>query len=149
MHRSHELQGSLKRRRKHPHPTSINGHHTVKMVLAQSSTNGPRSLSFPKAGTHSPFGERWHTAAYTPKHRASLLSLHGGLSLISHLGKQKPEEADARLRRVSASSGVAALPGCVTLFVIWQCCCFSLCAQEFLHAQGEGVSLPSAYSACY
>ena len=63
--------------------------------------------------------------------------------------KEQPEEADARLRRVSASSGVAALPGCVTLFVIWQCCCFSLCAQEFLHAQGEGVSLPSAYSACY
>ena len=31
------------------------------------------------------------------------MSLHGGLSLISHLGKQKPEEADARLRRVSAS----------------------------------------------
>ena len=80
-----------------------------------SLTNGPRSLSRVKAGTHSPFGERWHTAAYTPKHRASLLSLHGGLSLISHLGKQKPEEADARLWRVSASSGVAALPGCVTL----------------------------------
>ena len=117
--------------------------------FSTSRTNAPRSLSLPKAGTHSPFGERWHTAAYTPKHRASLLSLHGGLSLISHLGKQKPEEADARLRRVSASSGVAALPGCVTLFVIWQCCCFSLYAQEFLHAQGEGVSLPSAYSACY
>ena len=63
--------------------------------------------------------------------------------------KEQPEEADARLWRVSAFSGVAALPGCVTLFVIWQCCCFSLCAQEFLHAQGEGVSLPSAYSACY
>ena len=31
------------------------------------------------------------------------MSLHGGLSLISHLSKQKPEEADARLRRVSAS----------------------------------------------
>ena len=57
-----------------------------------------------------------HTAAYTPKHRASLLSLHGGLSLISHLGKQKPEEADARLRRVSASSGVAALLSCVIFF---------------------------------
>ena len=56
-----------------------------------------------KVGTHSPFGKRSHTRAYTPKHRASLLSLHGGLSLISHLGKQKPEEADARLRRVSAS----------------------------------------------
>ena len=63
--------------------------------------------------------------------------------------KEQPEEADARLWRVSAFSGVAALPGCVTLFIIWQCCCFSLCAQEFLHAQGEGVSLPSAYSACY
>ena len=33
MHRSYELQGSLKRRRKHPHPTSINGYHTVKNGL--------------------------------------------------------------------------------------------------------------------
>ena len=124
-------------------------HNAVPNRFSTSPTNTPRSLSCVKAGTPSAFGEGSHTAAYTPKHRASLLSLHGGLSLISHLGKQKPEEADARLRRVSASSGVAALPGCVTLFVIWQCCCFSLCAQEFLHAQGEGVSLPSAYSACY
>ena len=38
------------------------------MVLAQSSTNGPRSLSFTKAGTHSALGERSHTAAHTPKH---------------------------------------------------------------------------------
>ena len=66
MHRSYELQGSLKRRRKHPHPTSINGYLTVKMVLAQSSTNGPRSLSFTKAGIHPAFREGSHTAAYTP-----------------------------------------------------------------------------------
>ena len=33
MHRSYELQGSLKRRRKHPHPTSINGYYTVKNGL--------------------------------------------------------------------------------------------------------------------
>ena len=33
MHWSYELQGSLKRRRKHPHPTSINGYHTVKNGL--------------------------------------------------------------------------------------------------------------------
>ena len=85
------------------------------IAFSTSRTNGPRSLLQAKAGTHSAFRERSHTAAYTPKHRASLLSLHGGLSLISHLGKQKPEEADARLWRVSASSGVAALPGCVTL----------------------------------
>ena len=30
-------------------------------------TNGPRSLSQVKVGTHSAFGERSHTAAYTPK----------------------------------------------------------------------------------
>ena len=66
------------------------------------------------------------------------MSLHGGLSLISHLGKQKPEEADARLRRVSAFSGVAAQLGCVTLFVIWQCCCFVLCAQGILRVRGWG-----------
>ena len=67
MHRSYELQGSLKRRRKHPHPTSINGYHMVKMLLAQSSTNGPRSLSRVKAGTHSAFGEKSHTRAHTAK----------------------------------------------------------------------------------
>lgn len=80
---------------------------------------------------------------------SSLQTQHGFVLPAKSSPKEQPEEADARLRRVSASSGVAALPGCVTLFVIWQCCCFSLCAQEFLHSQGEGVSLPSAYSACY
>ena len=37
------------------------------MVLAQSSTNGPRLLSRVKAGTHSPSPTGSHTAAYTPK----------------------------------------------------------------------------------
>ena len=37
------------------------------MVLAQSSTNGPRSLSFTKAGTHSPLLKGSHTTAHTPK----------------------------------------------------------------------------------
>ena len=36
MHRSHGLQGSLKRRYKHPSPTSINGYHTAKKLLSQS-----------------------------------------------------------------------------------------------------------------
>ena len=36
MHRSHGLQDSLKRRYKHPSPTSINGYHTTKKLLAQS-----------------------------------------------------------------------------------------------------------------
>ena len=38
--------------------------------FSTSHTNGPRSLSLPKAGTHSPFGERSHTAAYTAKRGA-------------------------------------------------------------------------------
>ena len=32
-----------------------------------SGTNGPRLLSIPKAGTHSPFGEKSHTRAHTAK----------------------------------------------------------------------------------
>ena len=104
-------------------------------------------------------GESGYTLGFRRKiaHNGSHGETGGLLSAVTALScaareivpKEQPEEADARLWRVSAFSGVAALPGCVTLFVIWQCCCFSLCAQEFLHAQGEGVSLPSAYSACY
>ena len=35
--------------------------------FSTSLTNGLRSLSLPKAGTHSPFGERSHTRAHTAK----------------------------------------------------------------------------------
>ena len=35
MHRSYGLQGSLKRRYKHPSPTSINGYHAAKKFLSQ------------------------------------------------------------------------------------------------------------------
>ena len=42
------------------------------------------------------------------------------------------------LRRVSASFGAAAPLGCVTLFVIWKCCCFVLCAQGILRVRGWG-----------
>ena len=36
--------------------------------FSASRTNGPRSLSRVKAGTHSALGERSHTAAHSPKH---------------------------------------------------------------------------------
>ena len=45
MHRSHGLQGSLKRRYKHPSPTSINGYHTAKKLLSQSPAKRP-TLAF-------------------------------------------------------------------------------------------------------
>ena len=52
-----------------------------------SRTNGPRSLSRAKVGTHSAFAEGSHTAAYTPKHGAFRM---GALSL--------PSERSARSR---------------------------------------------------
>ena len=45
MHRSYGLQGSLKRRYKHPSPTSINGYHTAKKLLSQSPAKRP-TLAF-------------------------------------------------------------------------------------------------------
>ena len=45
--------------------SSISDH--LSSRFSTSCTNGPRSLSQTKAGTHSPFGERSHTAAYTAK----------------------------------------------------------------------------------
>ena len=41
MHRSYGLQGSLKRRYKHPSPTSINGYHAAKKLLSQSPAKWP------------------------------------------------------------------------------------------------------------
>ena len=38
--------------------------------------------------------------------------------LLSHLGKEKPEEANARLWRASASSGTVAPLGCVVLLFV-------------------------------
>ena len=41
MHRSYGLQGSLKRRYKHPSPTSLNRYHTAKKLLSQSPAKRP------------------------------------------------------------------------------------------------------------
>ena len=49
--------------------------------FSTSRTNGPRSLSRVKAGTHSAFGEGSHTAAYTPKQGSSLLRSQCGFVL--------------------------------------------------------------------
>ena len=162
MHRSYGLQGSLKRRYKHPHPTSINGYHTVKMVLAQSSTNGPHSLSFTKAGTHSAFGEGSHTRAHTAKHGAFRMGVVSLLSERSARSPTSPGRVSERrtlpllgLGRVysrrtqrafgtamrlcaSLSRGVAAPLGCVICLQLGDVAVFSLCAQYFLNVRGEG-----------
>ena len=45
--------------------SSISDH--LSLRFSASRTNGPRSLSRVKAGTHSAFGEKSHTAVHTPK----------------------------------------------------------------------------------
>ena len=64
-----------------------------------------------------------HTAAYTPKQGSSLPRPQHSLELpAKSLPKEQPEEADARLWRVSAFSGVAAPLGCVILSLVFQHC---------------------------
>ena len=53
--------------------------------FSTSPTNGPRSLSLPKAGTHSPFGERSHTAAYTAKQGAFRMGRYHYPRTVSHV----------------------------------------------------------------
>ena len=48
--------------------SSISDH--LSSRFSASRTNGPRSLSRVKAGTHSAFGEKSHTRAHTAKHGA-------------------------------------------------------------------------------
>lgn len=63
--------------------------HVGHTAFNTSGTNGPRSLSRAKVGTHSAFGEGLHTRAYTPKHGAfqmgvvSLPSEHSARSRTS------------------------------------------------------------------
>ena len=132
------------------------------MDLAQSSTNGPCSLSRAKAGTHSAFGEGSHTAAYTAKQVAfrmgvvSLLSERSARSPTSPgraserqvlpllgLGRGCPQRTQgasgqrcAHARRCPA--GVAAPLGCVIFLQFGDVAVFSLCAQYFLNVRGRG-----------
>ena len=55
--------------------------------FSTSRTNGPRSLSRVKVGTHSAFGEGSHTAAYTAKQVAFRM---GVVSLLSERSARSP-----------------------------------------------------------
>ena len=58
MHRSYGLQGSLKRRCKHPSPTSINGYHAAKKLLSQSPAKRPTSAFAGESGYTLAFANR-------------------------------------------------------------------------------------------
>ena len=70
MHWSHGLQGSLKRRYKHPSPTSINGYHTAKKLLSQSPAKRPTFAFADESGYNSALLKESHTTAHTAKQGA-------------------------------------------------------------------------------
>ena len=119
-------------------------------------TNGPRSLLRVKAGTHSPFGEGSHTAAYTPKQGAFRM---GVISLLSERSARSPtspgrvserqvlpllglgrgcsprtQKAFGTAMRLCASlfRGVAAPLGCVIFFASAEIVACTPCAQNSL-----------------
>ena len=162
MHRSYGLQGSLKRRYKHPSLLPSMGTTRQKSSCRNGLQNGPRLLSRVKAGTHSPSPTGSHTAAYTPKHgafRTGPLSLPSERSARSQtspgrvserrtlpllgLGRvcsRRTQKAFGTAMRLCASlsRGVAAPLGCVICLQFGDVAVFSLCAQYFLNVRGGG-----------
>ena len=140
--------------------------------FSASRTNGPRSLSRVKAGTHSPLLKGSHTTARTPKQGPSgrgryhyprhVLHVHehpragcqnGVLCRFGILAgrcSRRTQKAFGTAMRLCASllRGVAAPLGCVIFLQFGDVAVFSLCAQYFLNVRGRGVLLPSACFAC-
>ena len=114
-----------------------------------SGSNGPRSLSWAKVRTHSAFGEKSHTAAYTPKQGRfgqRVLSLPSERSARSRTSPGRVSERHTlpllglgrgysrRTQRASGTAmrlcvslfrGAAAPLGCVILFLLsklWLVC---------------------------
>ena len=149
MHRSYGLQGSLKRRYKHPSPTSINGYHTAKKLLSQSPAKRPTFAFAGESGYTLAFANRIaHSGlhAETGAFRTGPLSLPSERSARSQtspgrvserqvlpllgLGRgcsQRTQKAFGTAMRLCASlfRGVAAPLGCVIfLFLskLWLVC---------------------------
>ena len=159
MHRSYGLQGSLKRRYKHPFPASINEYYTAKNGLG---TIAPRLLSRVKVGTHSALFKGSHTAAYTPKQGPSGRGRYHYPRSVPHVHKhpragcqngklcrfwgldlvysRRTQRACGTAMRSCASlfRGVAAPLGCVICLQLGDVAVFSLCAQYFLNVRGGG-----------
>ena len=80
MHRSYGLQGSLKRRYKHPSPTSINGYHAAKKLLSQSPAKRPTFAFADESGYALAFANR---IAHSGLHAETGAFRTGPLSLPS------------------------------------------------------------------
>ena len=84
---SHGLQGSLKRRYKHPSPTSINGYHTAKKLLSQSPAKRPTFAFADESG---------YTLAFA--NRIAHSGLHAETGSVSDGVLSLPSERSARSR---------------------------------------------------
>ena len=80
MHRSYGLQGSLKRRYKHPSPTSINGYHAAKKLLSQSPAKRPTFAFAGESGYTLAFAQR---IAHSGSHAETRAFRTGVVSLPS------------------------------------------------------------------
>ena len=77
--------------------------------LSTSLTNGPRLISRARSSTHSAFGERSHTRAYTVKQGPSLPRPQDGLCRQRNCHRKDSRRKRMHASwRVSASSGTAA-----------------------------------------
>ena len=169
MHRPYGLQGSLKRRYKHPSPTSINGYHTAKKLLSQSPAKRPTFAFADESGYTLAFANRIaHSGlhAETGAFRTGPLSLPSERSARSQtspgrvserrtlpllgLGRGHPRRTQracgtAMRLCASLSRGVAAPLGCVICLQLGDVAVFSLCAQYFLNVRGGGgITTPGA-----
>ena len=163
MHRSYGLQGSLKRRYKHPSPTSINGYHTAKKLLSQSPAKRPTfafadengyTLAFANRIAHS--GSQGETGAVSDGGAITTLGAfhtfrkpcvarcqNGVLCRFGILAgrcSRRTQKAFGTAMRlcVSLFRGVAAPLGCVIFFASAEIAVCTSCAQGFLRVRGMG-----------
>ena len=170
MHRSYGLQGSLKRRCKHPSPTSINGYHTAKnglgaivykrLTFAFVGESG-YTLGFRRRIAHSGshgetggvLGGGWYhyprSIPHVHKHpragyQNGVLCRFGILAGRCSRRTQKAFGTAMRLC-VSLSRGVAAPLGCVIFSVSVEIYGFTPRTQGFLCVRGGGgITTPGA-----
>ena len=136
--------------------------HVGHTAFNTSGTNGPRSLSRAKVGTHSAFGEGSHTRAHTPKHgvfwvgalslpsdcftrfgnpawpgvRTAYFAAFGSWPGVLRRTQRASGQRCAYARRCSA--GVAAPLGCVIFFASAEVAACTPCAQCFPNVRDEG-----------
>ena len=163
MHRPYGLQGSLKRRYKHPSPTSINGYHTAKKLLSQSPAKRPTfafthesgyTLGFAQRIAHSgSHGETrgvlgeggiitlgaFRTFTNIPGPGVRTANFAGSGVLIWCTPEERREPAGQRCAHARRCSE-ASRPRWAALLCLQlgDVAVLSLCAQYFLNVRGEG-----------